>query len=61
MGRPKKDSRSLNVHIDVNAYNQLEFIAEHLGQTKTVAVERAILEYASKYQQNNEIEEQKEC
>lgn len=51
MGRPKKDSCSLNVHIESKAYEQLKIVSEYLGQTKTTVVERAILEYAKKYGQ----------
>ena len=49
MGRPKKNGTYLNVCIDKNVYKQLEEMCEEAGQTKTVAVERAIAAYLEDY------------
>ena len=53
MSRAKKNGRSLNLNIDSYAYEQLDAVCEQLGQTKTMAVERAVLEYAAKYRRND--------
>lgn len=42
MGRPLKQGRYINVNIDINAYDLLEKHCIESGQTKTVAIERAI-------------------
>ena len=45
MGRPKKDSKNLNIKMDVQLYETLEKYAEVQGQTKTTAVERILREH----------------
>lgn len=54
MGRPKKNGIYLNVCIDKNIYEQLEALCEEAGQTKTVAVERAIRAYLDDYRVKQE-------
>lgn len=41
MPRPKKDGRYLNLYLDRALYEEFEQFCESLGQTKTVAAERA--------------------
>ncbi len=48
MARPKKDSRCLNTHIDSSVYMAMTEVCDMLGQTKTLAVERALADYAKK-------------
>jgi predicted DNA-binding protein len=64
MGRPRKNGTYLNVCIDKNIYKQLEEICEEAGQTKTIAVERAIMAYLADYRVKQEklhtIEEQEQ-
>lgn len=48
MARPKKDSRCLNTHIDSSVYMAMTEVCDMLGQTKTLAVERALVDYAKK-------------
>ena len=40
MGRPKKDSKILNIKLNITTYKKLEQFCEESGQTKTLAVER---------------------
>lgn len=42
MGRPLKKGRYVNVNIDMDAYDLLEKHCIESGQTKTIAIERAI-------------------
>ena len=42
MGRPKKNGTYLNICIETPIYERLEALCEDAGQTKTVAVERAL-------------------
>lgn len=49
MARPKKNGTYLNVCIDSSIYERLEGICEDAGQTKTVAVERALTAYINEY------------
>lgn len=48
MARPRKDSRCLNTHIDSSIYMAMTEVCDMLGQTKTLAVERALVDYAKK-------------
>ena len=50
MARPKKNGIYLNVCIEKNIYEELEIVCEDAGQTKTVAVERALVDYMLNYQ-----------
>ena len=49
MARQRKDGTYLNVRIETAIYNRLEALCEDAGQTKTVAVERALTEYLDNY------------
>ena len=49
MARPKKNGKYLNVCIEANIYDNLEQFCDDAGQTKTVAVERALTEYLDNY------------
>lgn len=51
MARPKKNGTYLNVCIDTNIYQKLEAVCEDAGQTKTVAVERALQLYLDEYEE----------
>ncbi len=55
MARPKKNGTYLNVCIESNIYNRLEELCKDAGQTKTVAVERALSAYLEKYFENKNI------
>lgn len=48
MSRAKKDSRNLNCNIDSKIMARFERVCEVAGQTKTIAVERAIQAYSDK-------------
>lgn len=45
MGRPKKDAKYLNVYIRRDIYDEFDELCRRLGQSKTVAAERALMKY----------------
>lgn len=45
MGRPKKDAKYLNVYIRRDIYDKFSKFCSELGQSKTVAAERALEQY----------------
>ena len=49
MARPKKNGTYLNVCIQTSIYERLEALCNDAGQTKTVAVERALTAYLADY------------
>ena len=55
MARPKKNGTYLNVCIETSIYEHLEKICEDAGQTKTVAVERALVAYLDEYEKKQVI------
>ena len=55
MARPKKNGTYLNVCIEKSIYEKLEQFCDDAGQTKTVAVERALTEYLNNYEKQQEI------
>lgn len=50
MARAKKNGTYLNVCIETPIYERLERLCEDAGQTKTVAVERALTAYLEDYE-----------
>lgn len=57
MGRPKKDAKYLNVYIERSIYDEFEEICKELGQSKTVATERALLGYMQDIRKKNNTDE----
>ena len=55
MGRPKKNGTYLNVCIDSALYDELTKLCDEAGQTKTVAVERALASYLEDYKEKQTI------
>ena len=51
MARPKKNGTYLNVCIETPIYERLEIMCEDAGQSKTVAVERALTLYLNEYEE----------
>ncbi len=49
MARPKKNGTYLNVCIETPIYERLEAMCDDAGQSKTVAVERALTLYLNEY------------
>ncbi len=45
MGRPKKDAKYLNVYIHRDVYDRFTDFCETVGQNKSVAAERALIQY----------------
>ncbi|WP_270304648.1 ribbon-helix-helix protein, CopG family [Baileyella intestinalis] len=54
MARPKKNGTYLNVCIETPIYERLEKLCKDAGQTKTVAVERALNAYLDDYDRKKE-------
>ena len=55
MARPKKNGTYLNVCIETSIYKRLEEMCDEAGQTKTVAVERALKQYFDEYDATRKI------
>ena len=55
MARPKKNGTYLNVCIETSIYKRLEEMCDEAGQTKTVAVERALIKYFDEYDAKQKI------
>lgn len=55
MARPKKNGTYLNVCIEIPLYERLEALCEDAGQTKTVAVERALALYLEDYEEKQKL------
>ena len=55
MARPKKNGTSLNVCIETPIYERLAALCEDAGQTKTVAVERALTLYLEDYEEKQKL------
>ena len=53
--RPKKNGTYLNVCIETPIYERLEAFCDDAGQTKTVAVERALTAYLDDYEEKQKI------
>ena len=49
MGRPKKNGTYINVCIETSIYERLVELCEDAGQSKTTAVERALVAYLDDY------------
>lgn len=52
MAREKKDGRHINLYIQREIIEMLEQYCEETGQTKTVAIERALKKYLFEHQKN---------
>lgn len=55
MGRPKKNGTYLNICIETPIYHRLETLCQDAGQTKTVAVERALIAYLDDYEEKKKL------
>lgn len=49
MARAKKNSHPFSIRMDIEAYDKLQALCEDSGQSNTIAVERAIIQYADEY------------
>lgn len=54
MARLKKDNHAMTVRLATVVFNKLEEYCEKSGQTKTTAIERAILMYVHDYEEKQE-------
>lgn len=55
MAKPKKNGTYLNVCIETPIYERLEAVCEDAGQSKTVAVERALMAYLEDYEEKQRL------
>lgn len=55
MARPKKNGTYLNVCIETSIYEQLNELCADAGQSKTVAVERALTDYMEDYKKKQQM------
>lgn len=55
MAKPKKNGTYLNVCIETPIYERLEAMCDDAGQSKTVAVERALTMYLNEYEENQRL------
>lgn len=55
MARPKKNGTYLNVCIETPIYERLAAMCEDAGQSKTIAVERALTAYLDDYDEKQKI------
>ncbi len=55
MARPKKNGTYLNVCIETPIYEKLEALCDDAGQTKTIAVERALSAYIADYEEKQKM------
>ena len=49
MARPKKENHPISIRMDKAIYDKLTEFCEVSGQPKTVAIERALLDYMKEY------------
>ena len=54
MPRPKKVNYPLSLRIEKNVYDRLTQYCEDSGQTKTLAIERALMVYIDEYYRQQE-------
>ena len=50
MPKPKKESHSITLRMDKQTYDRLSVYCEDSGQSKTIAIERAINMYIDEYE-----------
>lgn len=55
MARQKKDGTYLNVRIETAIYERLKEFSEESGQSKTFAVERALMAYMDDYEEKQRL------
>lgn len=55
MARPKKNGTYLNVCIETSIYEELSEFCNEAGQSKTVAVERALSGYMENYKKKQKM------
>lgn len=55
MAKAKKNGTYLNVCIDAKIYDSLSELCKEAGQTKTIAVERALSEYIKNYKKQRQL------
>ena len=49
MARPKKDSKPFSIRMETSTFERLSHFCEKVGQSKTLATERAIHMYIDDY------------
>ena len=56
MSRTKKDAKILNIKLDREIHEQLEQFCDESGMTKTIAVEKILAQYLTRYFERPEVE-----
>lgn len=52
MARAKKNGHPFSIRMNLEAYDKLQALCDDSGQSKTIAMERAIIKYADEYFEN---------
>lgn len=58
MARQKKDGQGINCYLERSVYNMLEEHCQRTGQSKTVAIERAIAMYVTAEKEKERLAEE---
>ena len=59
MPKPKKESHSITLRMDKQTYDRLSVYCEDSGQSKTIAIERAINMYIDEYEKKMQLLKEK--
>ena len=60
MAKPRKEAQPLSIRMDKPTFDSLNEYCEDSGQSKTVAIERAINKYIDEYEEKMKLLEEKE-
>ena len=60
MAKPRKEAQPLSIRMDKPTFDRLNEYCEDSGQSKTVAIERAINKYIDEYEEKIKLLEEKE-
>lgn len=55
MARPKKDCKPFSIRMEQTVFDRLSWYCEQSGQTKTVAIERAVMRYIDEYEKQQSL------
>ena len=55
MARPKKDCKPFSIRMEQTVFDRLCCYCEQSGQTKTVAIERAVMRYIDEYEKQQSL------
>ena len=55
MPRPKKDNHSMTIRLATPIFDRLTEFCDHSGQSKTIAIERALTMYMNDYYEKQQL------